>query len=563
MDIRFWLWLSGVLMFFGAGFFFASAAGAAPSAKPAGATITVNTTADENGLGPDCSLREAIGSVNGGSDLGGCAHTGSYGGGDLINFSLGGCPCVITLTFGELFIDQDLTMTGLGAANLAVSGNHNSRVFNINTGRTVAITDLTITNGYAINAAGLISNGTLTLNNVVVTGNIVSGADNGGGVYNNVGHVMSISNSSILSNTSGGAGGGIYNLGMLTITNSSIGAMNLSNSAPNGGGGIFNGAGMTLSISGSSIISNTSPNGGGGIFNYGDLTIKSSLVMSNVASGAGGIVNGSTGILAITLSDVSNNVNNAASGGGGIGNSFGRASIISSTISGNHSTNAAGSSGGIDNTNGTMQIIGSAIYSNTSAGVGGGLRNSSFGGSSATLYITNTTISGNSANTSGGGIESDLSTGSSEVRLVNVTIAGNTSVGGNGGGLANNGSLIYVKSTIVAGNFSGGNAPDCNSDLTSLGYNLIGNTSFCIFGATTGDLTDLAARLGPLANNGGGTKTHTLLPGSPAIDRIPFGVNGCGTTVAIDQRGGTRPVGPNCDMGATENNYLFLPLIMR
>ncbi|HET6715133.1 MAG TPA: choice-of-anchor Q domain-containing protein [Actinomycetota bacterium] len=45
-----------------------------------------------------------------------------------------------------------------------------------------------------------------------------------------------------------------------------------------------------------------------------------------------------------------------------------------------------------------------------------------------------------------------------------------------------------------------------------------------------------------------------MLPaaGSPAIDQIPSGTNGCGTTIATDQRGVSRPQGTSRDIGAVE-----------
>ena len=52
--------------------------------------------------------------------------------------------------------------------------------------------------------------------------------------------------------------------------------------------------------------------------------------------------------------------------------------------------------------------------------------------------------------------------------------------------------------------------------------------------------------LGPLADNGGLTFTHSLLPGSPAIDVIPF--DSC--TIDTDQRNEPR-LSP-CDIGAFE-----------
>jgi hypothetical protein len=59
----------------------------------------------------------------------------------------------------------------------------------------------------------------------------------------------------------------------------------------------------------------------------------------------------------------------------------------------------------------------------------------------------------------------------------------------------------------------------------------------------------LSQILSPLANNGGPTKTHALVSGSPAIDAIPSADPGCTRT---DQRGVPRPRGPGCDIGAFE-----------
>jgi uncharacterized repeat protein (TIGR01451 family) len=76
------------------------------------------------------------------------------------------------------------------------------------------------------------------------------------------------------------------------------------------------------------------------------------------------------------------------------------------------------------------------------------------------------------------------------------------------------------------------------------GHNLdSGNT--CGF-VEPGDLQNTDPLLGPLANNGGPTQTHALLPGSPAIDAG-------GECIAFpDQRGVVRPQGAACDIGAYE-----------
>jgi hypothetical protein len=54
-------------------------------------------------------------------------------------------------------------------------------------------------------------------------------------------------------------------------------------------------------------------------------------------------------------------------------------------------------------------------------------------------------------------------------------------------------------------------------------------------------------RLGPLADNGGPTRTHALLLGSPAVDAAS--TPDCPTT---DQRGVSRPQGAACDIGSYE-----------
>jgi hypothetical protein len=53
--------------------------------------------------------------------------------------------------------------------------------------------------------------------------------------------------------------------------------------------------------------------------------------------------------------------------------------------------------------------------------------------------------------------------------------------------------------------------------LTASGYNLISNSTGGSGYAPT-DILDVDPLLGPLADNGGPTLTHALLPGSPAID---------------------------------------------
>jgi hypothetical protein len=89
-------------------------------------------------------------------------------------------------------------------------------------------------------------------------------------------------------------------------------------------------------------------------------------------------------------------------------------------------------------------------------------------------------------------------------------------------------------------------------------YNLLGDSSDCAFVADTEDQVGTGAspidpQLGALALNApGSTETHALITGSPALDHIPGGVNGCGTEITDDQRGVGRPQVAGCDIGAYE-----------
>jgi hypothetical protein len=128
----------------------------------------------------------------------------------------------------------------------------------------------------------------------------------------------------------------------------------------------------------------------------------------------------------------------------------------------------------------------------------------------------------------------------------------------NGYAIEGHGGLI---SSIVANNPQGA---DCftfiGSSILSGGYNLDSDGS-CQLTAPT-DRPGVDPLLGPLQNNGGPTATQALLPGSPALDAIPWGTNGCGTTLVSDQRWQARPhaVGASCDIGAYEEAVAGQPL---
>ena len=233
------------------------------------ATITVINTNDS---GPG-SLRQALVAANDG---------------DTINFDSSLKRKKITLTSGQLNVNKGVTISGLGAKNLAVNGNGQSRVFYVNPGKTVTINGLTVKNGASDGGGGIYNYGTaLTVSNCTISSNY------GGGIYN-WGATLTLSNCTISGNS--GGGGGIYGFdSTLMVSNCTI--------SSNSGGGISSGAGggesgySTVTVSNSTISGNSAVDGGA-IYNSGvyrslaSLSIKNSTISGNSATGNGsGIYN--------------------------------------------------------------------------------------------------------------------------------------------------------------------------------------------------------------------------------------------------------------------------------
>lgn len=174
---------------------------------------------------------------------------------------------------------------------------------------------------------------------------------------------------------------------------------------------------------------------------------------------------------------------------------------------------------------------------------------------SGVVTLVNVTMSGNATVFGGGAL---LSSGT--VTLYSVTIADNVSgtggVAGAGGGFQLSGGTLTMRNSIVANNDNlAGSVDDCSGAVTSAGYNLIEVTTGCsISGDTIGNQLGADPALAALAGNGGGTFTHALLAGSPAIDAgNPSGcVDETGAVLFADQRGYVR--NGACDIGAYEFN---------
>jgi hypothetical protein len=275
----------------------------------------------------------------------------------------------------------------------------------------------------------------------------------------------------------------------------------------------------------------TDPGGGIRADNIGgSLSVVRMKVTDSYSGTSGGGVYSAAAELKITKSTIADNRADNQGGGiflpatGGAGPAI--TSIRSSTISGN----LAASDGGGLAANGTdvggfpnppqVTVVNSTFAQNETSGSGGGVR----AVQGATVALDNVTVAYNDAETDG---------------------AGN----GTGGGISRAASAgqFAIGDVLVAANTVGatGNGAQCAGAFTGQNGNVVqlqAGTSCSI----SGGLSEPAdALIGPLANNGGTTKTVALLDGSAAIGFAE-------ACPAKDQRGLPRPAA-DCDAGAFEH----------
>ena len=188
------------------------------------------------------------------------------------------------VTEAEIVIDDDVTLDGEG--NLTVDGAEDHRVFSVDEGVTAELRGLTATRGNSGTEGGGIYNaGTLTLTNSTVSGNTAGGVErgNGGGILNFFGSgTLTLKNSTVSGNTASFSGGGITNGRDLVLIDSTVSG----NAAPSGAGISSFGP---LTLMNSTVSGNSAGGfGGGAIFNDGGtLTLTNSMVDGDCGSRSG------------------------------------------------------------------------------------------------------------------------------------------------------------------------------------------------------------------------------------------------------------------------------------
>lgn len=364
------------------------------------ATFTVTDSSDN--AADTGSIRYAINHLD----------TGAFASTNTINFA-GSVTSPIKLS-SALDIGQGVTIIGPGAGQLTISGNNNSRIFDVTSSSAfVVISGLTLTDGLAKfgNGGAILNAGTLVLQGDNITNSeaesSVGHAGGFGGAIANSG-TLTLMNSTISGNTAlggagasnyysgGGAGGGgaglgggIYSSGTLNMTASTISG----NSAIGGNGGITKDAGIgaggggnpgdgtggygggSREHGGTGSFGSGGGGGGGGEFYAPGTKYNGSPAISD-PPGAGGIGGfggggGGGGVFAFSTSN---------GGAGGSGGQYGGAGGQALNPTGSASAHfAAGGGGGgagvggaIFNQGGTLNLISGAISGNTVIGGAGG-----------------------------------------------------------------------------------------------------------------------------------------------------------------------------------------------
>lgn len=343
------------------------------------------------------------------------------------------------------------------------------------------------------------------------------------------------------------------------------------------GGAIKIVTGAALTLTRSSVINNTAMDssgtlwngGGGGIANLGRLTVLSSTIANNYAAGTyagGGLINGavSSGApMAVAIIADSVITGNLAprpdfAMGGGVMNCYrGTLTVTRSLIAGNQVSGGMGGGAGLANYEGTVVVSESAFVNNTTvnpplaSNYGGGILTSN------SAIIQNSAFSGNQAGR-GGAI-----TAYDSLTLTHSTLAGNVATASEGaGGLDMRGDLdgmFYLQNNLIANNTTGGGGAQCalNRDgIVGRNVNNLVRDGTCSIngvGFLSGD-----PLIGAWGDNGGPRigpnadvplLTYALLPTSQAIDAGDLAA--CPST---DQRGFPR-TDLGCDIGAFEMQY--------
>jgi len=347
----------------------------------------------------------------------------------------------ITVRNSGTFIMESGTITGAGTRGVTVTDAGSA--FVMSSGIIVGNTTTTHGGGVAVqNGAAFTMSGTALIYNNEAT-------LNGGGVWINTGASFEMSGTALINDNQAFANGG----GVHVSTDTSfimVGGTIEHNTAMNGGG-VFNIGVFTMS--GKSTIENNESNesagsgSGGGVHNLNRFYMNGGIIRNNTtfANNGGGIHLGSSSRMYMTDGTIVGNT--TSMDGGGINVSSDSILNMSGGIIGGAGleANTAVNGGGINvRGNGKFYMSDNAlIYGNIASRSGGGVHVTN----SDIFTMTGGTIEGNTAIQSGGGVF--VTGANSEFTMSGGTIEGNTATLDGGGISVQNGAGIIMTGTAL------------------------------------------------------------------------------------------------------------------
>jgi hypothetical protein len=206
-------------------------------------------------------------------------------GGGIVNFGIltvsGSTVCGNAATFagGGMFNNGGATVAGcLFSGNSA--GLNGGGIDNFQEG-VLTVRDSIFSGNSSTVGGGIANGGALTVGGGAFTCNSATGSTNagfflpgeGGAICNFPFATQDVRSSTFSGNSASDSGGGLYNLGTATLQECSL-SKNIAGSA---GGGIFNGASGTLAVKDSTVLNNVAPLGAD-LYNLGALTLDDSTV---------------------------------------------------------------------------------------------------------------------------------------------------------------------------------------------------------------------------------------------------------------------------------------------
>lgn len=386
--------------------------------------------------------------INGNADIGGAILSTAGGTTRLTGVTLTGNTATGD-GGGAIYTENgSLYATNLVARNNVANGMSGSGGAILQASGTVGLFDAVLESNVAVRAGG----GIEVIDGSLFARDIILGSDGAG---NTAGTAVG---------AAPGNGGGLHITG---IANASfVGGSVVGNSAALEGGGLWNQAGSTLFVSDVDITDNRAlgadaNRGGGGIFNNGGevIVVNGSKISDNSATGAsgsGGGIFSTIGQVRVVDSEISSNVANRAGGGVEIidGTFIARRSTLHGNIAGPALTAAPGNGGALHVTgnNSRSFIQATTISNNSAASEGGGLWNQegSFLRVDRNSLIVNNVALGDAADNGGGGIFNN----GGRVSVLNSTLQSNNATGtaGSGGGLFSTAGNIFVNESVFTAN---------------------------------------------------------------------------------------------------------------